>query len=200
MGQYYRIGMKIGGRVISNDRKYTGSDYVMAKLMEHSYIGNWLLDSVAAAIYKENREHNKPVHLAWVGDYADVYNVDEVSNVTNGELAYGDVWGEKPLTPDHVFNRVKHFGYRRRFLVNLDKKLFISFDRYLKNAKENRKDTNLTINPISLLTAIGNGRGGGDYEGTHKDLVGSWAWDRITIGDKAPAGFTELKITFEEYQ
>jgi hypothetical protein len=189
--------MKINGQVISNDRKYTGSDYVMAKLMEHSYIGNWLLDSVAAAIYKENCEHNEPVRLAWVGDYADADNDKEVSNITNGELTYDNVWGEKTLTPNHVFNRVKHFGYHKRFLVNLDKKLYISFDWYLKYAKENHKYTDLIINPISLLTAIGNGRGGGDYSGTHEDLVGSWAWDRITINDKAPVGFTELKITFE---
>lgn len=198
MGQYYKIGMKINGQVISNDRKYTDSDYVMAKLMEHSYIGNWLLDSVAAAIYKENCEHNEPVRLAWVGDYADEDNGKEVSNITNGELTYDNVWGGNPLTPNHVFNRVKHFGYHNRFLVNLDKKVYISFDWYLKYAKENHKDTGLIINPISLLTAIGNGRGGGDYSGTHEDLVGSWAWDRITITDKAPAGFEELKITFEE--
>ena len=35
------------------------------------------------------------------------------------------------------------------------------------------------IHPLPLLTAIGNGKGGGDYRGTCLDLVGHWACDKI---------------------
>jgi hypothetical protein len=56
----------------------------------------------------------------------------------------------------------------------------------------------LHIHPLSLLTAEGNGRGGGDYRGAHEDLVGSWARDVISVEREAPAGFTELECEFSE--
>jgi hypothetical protein len=54
------------------------------------------------------------------------------------------------------------------------------------------------IHPLSLLTAEGNGSGGGDYYGINKDLVGSWARDIISMEDTIPDGFTELDCIFQE--
>ena len=39
------------------------------------------------------------------------------------------------------------------------------------------------FHPLPLLTANGNGRGGGDYLGSDMDLVGSWAGDRIAVAN-----------------
>ena len=82
MGQYYRIAYDDGNLHI-NDRKVDGKDYIMAKLMEHSYFGNSLMDSLSSVIYK------KPTRMIGVGDYAD--NGDEVSDATSGNVTYEDV-------------------------------------------------------------------------------------------------------------
>ena len=39
--------------------------------------------------------------------------------------------------------------------------------------------------PISLLTAIGNGRGGGDYYGNNR-MVGEWAGDKVYLSETKP--------------
>lgn len=39
--------------------------------------------------------------------------------------------------------------------------------------------------PISLLTAIGNGRGGGDYRGDNS-LIGYWAGDKVYLSKTKP--------------
>jgi len=71
-----------------------------------------------------------------------------------------------------------------RFIVNHSKKLFV--DKW-KVPNVN----NLFIHPLPLLTAEGNGLGGGDYQGNSK-LVGSWARDIISVEYTAPDGFQEL--------
>lgn len=46
---------------------------------------------------------------------------------------------------------------------------------------------------MSLLTAIGNGRGGGDYFGENSNKVGSWAWNIIEITDDDYEKISEYK-------
>ena len=40
------------------------------------------------------------------------------------------------------------------------------------------------FHPLSLLTAEGNGSGGGDYYGPNIDMVGTWARDIISMEDE----------------
>jgi hypothetical protein len=56
----------------------------------------------------------------------------------------------------------------------------------------------LRINPLPLLTAEGNGRGGGDFGGTDEDKVGSWARDVISVEKVAPEGYTCAEYEFAE--
>ena len=49
---------------------------------------------------------------------------------------------------------------------------------------------------IHLLTAEGNGRGGGDYNGPDLELVGTWARDVISVEGLVPEGYTELVCKF----
>ena len=44
----------------------------------------------------------------------------------------------------------------------------------------------MDLHPLSLLTAEGNGRGGGDYNGPNMDMVGTWARDVISMENEAP--------------
>ena len=181
MGQYYRIAYDDGNLHI-NDRKVDGKDYIMAKLMEHSYFGNSLMDSMSSVIYKN------PTRVIWVGDYAN--EGDEVSDATSGNVTYDDVWSYGSDL-NEVLKPVE-FDYHGKYLVNHTKGVYISFDKYLDG--ENDQE----IHPLSILTCIGNGRGGGDYEGSNMDYVGTWAWDEIEIVDDAPGGMKELDIVFNE--
>lgn len=189
MGQCYKIAFKdIDKGIISrNNRKLTNYDeYIMSKIMEHSYLGNYLMDSVA------NMIHNKIYKIAWVGDYAD----DDVDAVTKSEVKYSDIFGaDKDLIKHKNIKLCKVFDYKGKYLVNYDKNVYISFDDYCKG--KNIEDVYI-VNPISILTAIGNGRGGGDYGGSNENYVGSWAWDTISIDDKEPRNMKKLDIVFEE--
>jgi hypothetical protein len=49
----------------------------------------------------------------------------------------------------------------------------------------------MAYHPLPLLTAEGNGRGGGDYRG-ESPLIGSWARDVISVETEAPTDFEEL--------
>lgn len=179
MGQYYNIAFKSDSdnKIRFNDRKVAGVDYTMAKLMEHSYFRVPLMDSIASVLEKS------PTKLVWVGDYA---TDEEIKTITTDEIGYDDIWEDEH---DDVLDSVR-FDYSGKVLVNYDKKQWISLDKCVSS-----KDG---INPISILTCIGNGRGGGDYSGSCMEHVGTWAWDRIGITSSVPEGFTELQVKFEE--
>lgn len=180
MGQYYKIAYD-DGKLHINDRRVVGEGYPLAKLMEHSYFRNSLMDSMSAVIYKN------PTKVIWVGDYAN--DGDEVSDATFGDVTYDDVWGDDANLNDVL----KHaeFDYHGKYLVNNTKGVYISFDKYLDGNDQE-------IHPLSILTCIGNGRGGGDYKGSNMDYVGTWAWDEIEIVDDAPDGMKELDVVFNE--
>lgn len=187
MGQYYFVAFKRGdGNVVVNERKFKNSEYVGAKLMEHSYIGNWFCNSVLADIAK-----NGKTRIAWVGDYAED---EEIREITNGDLCFKDVWGDHD-NPHRFGGHV--FGYRGKFLVNHSKRKYVSFDGVMKFAK--REGLRWPINPLPLLTAIGNGRGGGDYSGENESLVGTWAWDEISVEKSIPAGYEPEDAFFKEF-
>jgi hypothetical protein len=46
--------------------------------------------------------------------------------------------------------------------------------------------------PISLITACGNGLGGGDYYGTNK-MIGKWAMHILSIEDSVPNDYKIIK-------
>ena len=60
-----------------------------------------------------------------------------------------------------------------RYIINTNKKQYI--DLWMVEGVDT------PLHPLPLLTAEGNGRGGGDYEGTNMKLVGSWARDFIKV-------------------
>jgi hypothetical protein len=79
------------------------------------------------------------------------------------------------------------------YLVNETKGLYVDYEKVKPTTKWGHR-----IDPLPLLTAEGNGRGGGDYEGRNMKLVGSWARDVIYVTDNLPEGLTELIPAFEE--
>lgn len=178
MGQYYRA--VVGDHVY--DTAYItkkGANFVGAKLTEHAYLPNKFVNAVANQIY-----HN-PQRVAWVGDYADANsNVFVLMN-----LPYGKVWGNESLVEKLRYVR---FSSRKRILVNHSRKLYVDM-QHLYCMKDG-----YTFHPLPLLTALGNGSGGGDYWGTDMDKVGSWAGDVLSIEDEIPDDCDEYPVHFDE--
>lgn len=184
MGQYYDILINQDNKYYHSDRSVDGK-YEAAKLMEHSWFENDMLKCICSFIYK------KPSQVFWVGDYADnvvkkvntlsVEKIKEIYNLTycNKEKNVETL----SLTSDN------QISLKDRFLVNRTKKFFIDGNKYFDWAQNKY---GWCTHPLSLLTALGNGQGGGDYfRRESKDKVGAWAGDLISVEDKTPLCFED---------
>lgn len=216
MGQYYR------GVILSKNTKKSEKIIVKqsfccyahdngAKLMEHSYVGNWYVKEYERALAEEF--YGYP--LVWSGDYADthfdtdVYTkalefIDKATRKNAKALGYrknrNGRWGnefirdgitasEKSLA---IATPYEELNTTYEYIINFTKKMFVRIPK-------KTDDDGLIIHPLPLLCADGNGRGGGDYEGTNMELIGAWAFDRIGVGNELPKGIkTELVVTFTE--
>jgi hypothetical protein len=215
MGQYYR------GVVLGKTTKRTKKIIVRqafccyahnngAKLMEHSYVGNYYVkeyeNSLATTFYG--------YPFVWVGDYADEkFDVDVYTEANDFINKVADkiakYQGYKKIIDNHYDTKyINKDGERKsitefydksqydnlptyEYIINFTKRLFIKIPKQDKNV--------YTVHPLPLLCADGNGRGGGDYVGTNMDLIGSWAYDRIGVSNVLPKGFNrELVATFVE--
>lgn len=183
MGQYYKgIILKEG----TNEPEIAFSSYSYesgAKLMEHSYIGNQFVRRMEKEISPEGNHYKAPV--VWGGDYAD-------SEIEGEDIPLymlcDNVLEEK--SKDVTTKK------RLRYIVNHTKKL------YVDKEKVSADKYGYKINPLPLLTAEGNGRGGGDYHGNNEKLVGSWARDIIStesaITSFKKSGYEEIIPNFNE--
>lgn len=200
MGQYYRVVFEDlkGTRVYRAWANLVDEDGVKfvdqcgLKLMEHSSFGNPFSDGISAMLYK------KVAHVAWVGDYANDPSIKDGDYFTT--RAYGL---DKKLKAENVEGCT--FDFKGKYLVNLSKNEFVDYSKYLETVKSNNPNWS-AYNPLPLLTAVGNGLGGGDYAGkgsnwyrddSTDNLIGTWAGDLLTIVDDLsvwgnPADFKEL--------
>lgn len=208
MGQYW-IGTitNKGGTKTDVYKNYVDGEYQMAKLMEMSWWENPYVTSIAKMVYKN------PGRVAWVGDYANDLNSWELPGRSEKHMMdfgypnwYKDIYSttydvdrkeiEKPeffnVFPGVLKNVVNLSG---KYLCNHDEKEYIELDQYYESSVNN---SGYAVNPVSLLTAIGNGLGGGDYRGEGRDDVGSWALDLISIEDEEPQGYWKSYAYFKE--
>ena len=96
MGQYYNIITMKNDKYTVYDRSYYNrqgqSEYMMAKLTEHSWIGNTTMDCVSSIILRN------PHHIAWVGDYADDTENEEITNsnlsIEKIKFLHNEAWKE----------------------------------------------------------------------------------------------------------
>lgn len=178
--------------------------FIGLKLLEHSWFGNELVNGVLERI--EGRQ----ARLAWVGDYAD--DETDFRGVEGYTLdVYEKVWardGESGGLPDRPFPSMPA-DHPDGYLVNHSKRQFIDLAAYRNEAKALRGGQWWCVHPLPLLTAIGNGRGGGDYyrwnyltgefgEALNSDMVGSWAMDLIEYSHVRPEG-EYLEVDYGRY-
>ena len=174
MGQYYKPVILDDNSQI--EASWCAHDYGDGlKLTEHSYVGNDFLAAVFSKL------HATPSRLIWAGDYGKFEDRDLFKEADDFNAGFTS------KSYDHE-NWV--------YAVNHDKRTFARL-----NNKDNKGPFDLTFSPLPILTAVGNGQGGGDYFGPNSELAGTWAGDHISIvryrGD-FPKSFTELKATFTE--
>lgn len=165
----------------------------------------------------------QPQKLVWAGDYADNENpetltkeeikflANEDSEYSNSELikkegvnlySLADTVGT--LTHDEVIpegkckydmNFKKVTPLSAKYLINFDKKEFVNKSKVPIDAD------GWQIHPLPLLTCEGNNRGGGDFRGDEKELVGRWSRDKIGVVSKKtdiPKDFKEVIFDLTE--
>ena len=166
--------------------KKTGSYYMCCKLLEHGYWGNPYTDGVATELLTPGR-------IAWVGDYVEQNELPD----TFGEDDYEEFIVTEPENEDFL---------KGKYLINHTKKEYISCDEFKEANKWQEKYTDMDgknheytmcYHPLALLTAAGNGRGGGDYYGKNKESIGVWKFDEISVSDIEPTDFQKKQFVFE---
>lgn len=151
------------------------------KLAEHSWVWNDFVNGVMELI------EETPSTVAWVGDYAD--NASDYDGRYTEEV-YASAWHDD--CRDRPFEKLPE-THGDGYIVNHSKGEYIDLERYVSANVEN----GWCVHPLPLMTAIGNGRGGGDYRGRDKDMVGRWAMDVIEYTHEKPEGYAEISPRFE---
>ena len=179
------------------------------KLMEFSFKGNRTVSTLANMLEGD-----------WYGDVV----------IVIGEYAYGednyrsriDEIGKKLKIKRRRDNRevlsydfcddslfwyskidAKDFPEKNLYFLNVDKKLYVDRSKlpvsdfyFLDDGTE----LFYRVEPITLLLALGNGLGAGDFKesGDGYEYVGAWAGDSCGCSKTIPQGFIEFKPNFKE--
>lgn len=227
MGQYYTpiLFTMTGGRAIASFSSY---DYDNgAKLMEHSYLRNSLVESVVAFMMSKDR----PSTVVWLGDYAELE--DDVLPLKD-HYAFRSESNKCFSNRDYIkiFNKAKGVEERQSHIIHPDDEgvkenlpfagdvIFynhmtrqkLSLHEYRKNVIAHRAlsgfDASKTgypidrfiVHPLPLLTSLGNGKGGGDYHGLNMEWVGAWALHAIEVipEDSPAADYFQSKENWDD--
>lgn len=203
MGQYFELVNISEGVVFEQNFNTIGG----MKLTEHSYLTNPLAVELRARLAWQWRNGR----IAHLGDYAsdggsanDVYKkyqdiLSDTENLEHQKIILEDV------------EKMDAFEYP--YILNNDKKEYVDILTALPHeiaieANENLEKFKLKLwvfDPVLMLTAVGNGMGGGDYSvETYPDydLVGRWAGDRLSATNECQtfdlSGYKKLEPLFFE--
>ncbi|MDO5556342.1 MAG: hypothetical protein Q4G09_07050 [Clostridia bacterium] len=203
MGQYYKV--------INIDKKEFMYPDGGLKLMEWSYNKNPLILNLMKKIANEWKGDRVFV----VGDYA----VSEDRLYEDGEKAYDyeklceierelDIYNKKekgyPISLYHYVEdnfkeiRLEDLKEEYKYIYNHNKKEYIDLSHcpLAWLYKNKNKYEEVTISPISLLLALGNGMGGGDFCGNNEKVVGKY----INDVDKLEITKEPLDVEYPEFR
>lgn len=145
-----------------------------SKMTEHSYLNNEFVNALEFQLSPQGPFWKS--RLVWAGDYDDAKLYERAVQE-----------GNKKISPPR--NSAKEL----RYIVNHTKAAFVDKAKLSPGGPHG-----LVFHPLPLLTAQGNGQGGGDYRGNDAQLVGSWAYDTISVEREMPQGYQELVCDFRE--
>jgi len=173
------------------------------KLMEHAWIGNSFVNAAYSLI------HNRRRQVAWIGDYS-LEDYDPKRDAYAKALPqcqfwkfYHIAWGKLKVASalrkcdfTQADLDILMHDTKGMFLLNHSKGLFIDLAGYIKRSTD---DEGWCANPLPLLTACGNNRGGGDFRaGIGFEHIGAWAFDWLEYTDQIPEGYNEFQVRFVE--
>lgn len=181
MGQYYKP--TIQAIKYEDNRKEVRKLFVIdpydldygVKLCEHTHRSSEVVRLVTNLMYELNKQ-DWATQLVWLGDYSnpsfgektDLYHELKYTNVQfrkeDGVIVSAMVEG---------FDGVIDMTQDHHYLVNHDRHEYI-------NTAENVG----AYSQLALLTADGNGKGGGDYWGKNWRDMGLWRYHEISVMDK----------------
>ena len=171
MGQYYYpIMLKTRNTIGSWARP------AWEKITQHCDVGNEFVGMILRKLYKN------PTRLVWAGDYADVEK--------GKKLNLHELCAKKQ---DLCMKPSVGFHKSIKFALNHSKKQVVNLNGCPADSK------GVKINPLPILCAEGNGRGGGDYSGFAMDFVGYWARniiETVKVKKDIPTGYTEINPDF----
>lgn len=155
------------------------------KLMEHSWLDSRFMRAFNNYLY----EHH-PMRVVWCGDYATPKECNDLG------FCYNWIWKRDAFRERLIYEGEKNVD-KFKYFVNKSKNLYLDLEKYRQECTD---EEGWCISPISLLTALGNDRGGGDF---HKgcigyESVGTWAGDYVTILEEKPSGCEEFNVRFIE--
>ncbi len=167
-------------------------EYMVAKLIEHSWWLNDFVGGVCLDIYNEK----KPVRIAWIGDYAQTFLKRYGKKEFNG------------LNQQHIYRMTRRcwdcegiavqendFTLDGLFLINHSKNQYLDCNEYYKNSV---MPGEWCFHPLPLLTCIGNtGEDKIFAKDSTNDYIGAWAWDEISITEKPIKNYTEIMPVFK---
>jgi len=175
MGQYYKS--------INLDNKQWMQSQGCIKLTEHSWIGNEFVGNIMNLMLPGGLWFKK--RIVWVGDY---YG-DKDNEIDHYKQA-----GISDEIVSKIFMDEK--TQKKTKLINHTKKLYVRYDEIPAN------NYRWFVNPLPILTALGNGRGGGDYcdDQPDYDKVGRWAGDILSIEMAVPKSqwYKKMVVRFKE--
>jgi hypothetical protein len=175
MGQYYKV-------VFLAEKEENKKDFIRIfihvnfgngmKLTEHSYINNNFVNAIEYLLSPEGSFYKS--RIVWAGDYAD----REIENEHN-------LYHIVDKQPSKEYIPKNKISSEYKYIVNHTKKQYI-----------NKSDYKL-YHPLPLITAEGNGRGGGDYSGVNEDKIGLWSRDVISIEKEIPDNYIKFECIFD---
>jgi hypothetical protein len=229
MGQYYRPSiLKVNHKLAKNPVEATLRSWDFqngAKLMEHSWIGNSLVNAFIHLIGEDSPYYGQV--CVWAGDYADGYtnrmtkqdadadNIYNFASLVDEKLGKCECYSSNHLAQANakyhklfgkdIFSTGYYEGtdgHRREYMTckgNVTEYKYIlnlTTKEYIEIPEDNPDEWQ--EHPLPILLADGNGRGGGDYEGSNMQMVGKWKFNRIGATNNVPKGFKKLEVTFKE--
>jgi len=191
MGQYYnpctvrKVNTKTGVQARPIKWMYSWDYDNGLKLMEHSWLKNNFVNTFAKTLLSA-----KPKRVVWAGDYAD----PEYKKPNDEPNLYDFCTDENKISPAEITDEeLNQFLDKKPYLCNYDKKQYVDMSKLPKD------NDGWRIHPLPLLTAEGNGKGGGDYYGNNESVyIGTWARNKIAFRTKPPKGFVEITPNFKE--
>lgn len=214
---------------VNIDKRIAVNAYYGAELCEHSWLGNNEVVIPIEQLVKTKWQGDRVIQLGDYADgmaasaastalrkehLKFIEKIKKEIGMTNDQRLYwGDVAekGEKfkEYTLEELFDSYdlklgqKCSCDQFRYLYNTKRKEYVDSFKILPSyVGEYKSEINFVkLDAYSLLIAIGNGLGGGDYFGPDENLVGLWASssDSIIISEKSPKEYAEENSEVENY-